>query len=204
MAVITRPKSCGRALMATSANSSIASEVGRNIAKELKYMNKTECLSSFTNSSVNSMTNCSWENLLEEIHQCCPTLSKVFSTITKHKKHSNPTVCLIFAMLLKLFNQKANLVQSMLSVILYSGGCSMKVRKQVHCFKYGIYVSLNCMHKVIDSLQPLRLTVSHQTLLRLREGFTANFDKEVMEWKKESDTALEKQITEVNKTLICM
>jgi hypothetical protein len=115
--------------MATSANSSIASEVGRKIAMELKYMNKTECLSSFTDASVKSMTSCSWENLLEEIQQCCPTLSKVFSAITKRKKHTNPTVCLIVAMLLKLFNQKANLVQSMLSIILYSGGCSMKVRK---------------------------------------------------------------------------
>lgn len=91
MAVITRPKSCGRALMATSANSSIASEVGRKIAMELKYMNKTECLSSFTDASVKSMTSCSWENLLEEIQQCCPTLSKVFSAITKCKKHTDPT-----------------------------------------------------------------------------------------------------------------
>jgi hypothetical protein len=78
--------------------------------------------------------------------------------------------------------------------------------KEISALKCGIrlmlHVLIPCMHKVIDSLQSLRMTVSHQTLLRLREGFTANFDKEVMKWKKESDEALEKQITEVNQTMI--
>ena len=125
MAVITRPKSCGKALMSIPASVSIVARVGRMIMKELKYMNCGECLSTFTDSSVQSMTTCTWNNLWEEVEQCCPTLSHVFTAITARQKRSIPTLCVIVAMLLKLFNQKANLVQSLLSVVLYSGGCNI-------------------------------------------------------------------------------
>ena len=125
MSAITRPKSRGKALMYTSTSVSIVTRVRCMITEEFKYMNSGECLNTLPDSSVQSMTTCTWSNLWEEVEQCCPTLSHVLTVITARQKWTVPTLCVVVAMLLNLFNQKANLVQSLLSVVL--GGCNVEV-----------------------------------------------------------------------------
>ena len=129
LAVCTRPTSSGRAILATSAKSSVTKEVGRLIHKELVYLNKKEALSTFGDSSVKTLTTYTWDELWEEASQCCPILTTILSMAAKHKVTTmqTATLCTIVAMLSKLHNQKANMVQSMISCMLYSGGCNMKV-----------------------------------------------------------------------------
>jgi hypothetical protein len=115
--------------MASPAKSSVTTAVGKAIHKELAYMRTQEALSTFCDSRVKTLITYQWDDLWEEANQCCPTLTSVLSAATKYKGKAmqTATMCTIVAMLLKLKTQKANMVQTMISCMLYGGGCSMKV-----------------------------------------------------------------------------
>lgn len=129
LAMCTRPRASGRAILSTPAKSSVVKEVGKVIHKELTYMNKKEALGTFSDSSVKTLTTYAWDDLWEETTQCCPTLAAILVMAAKQKGKDTrtATLCTIVAMLSKLRNQKSNMVQTMISCMLYSGGCSMKV-----------------------------------------------------------------------------
>ena len=57
------------------------------------------------------------------------------------------------------------------------------------------------MLQIINSSTALHLTVSHNTLLRMRKQMTNTYDEEVQMWKKGMDVIVAQQFAQVN--LIC-
>ena len=72
------------------------------------------------------------KNLIKELPQHAPTLLHVLKgcTLTKHKKNRNATIGMCAAILLRFRNQKMNLLQRIISLILYAGHSA----KMVHLY----------------------------------------------------------------------
>lgn len=107
-----------------------------------------------------------WLELWQEMRSTFPTLTtSVLHLIPESKRTEHiPAACLICGMIMKAKNQQMNVVQDMLSILLYGGHTTTMT---------------------MEMLQPMLLTVSRKTLSRLIDTLASNHDQDVVEWVKD-------------------
>lgn len=118
----------------------VARSVGRLISdNEIKYISSPSTLSDLRNiHDLQQIQHFSWTSVLTDIAGTAPMLLVLLeSVIPQHKKDTlMPCICLIVAMIAKARNKQLNIVQQLISLVLYAG----HITKQVRTCTY-IYIS---------------------------------------------------------------
>lgn len=129
-----------------------------------------------------------WLELWQEMRSTFPTLTtSVLHLIPESKRTEHiPAACLICGMIMKAKNQQMNVVQDMLSILLYGGHTTTMVSYAHSCSdgKLQLHIKLLLL-QTMEMLQPMLLTVSRKTLSRLIDTLASNHDQDVVEWVKD-------------------
>ncbi|XP_064384950.1 uncharacterized protein LOC135333864 [Halichondria panicea] len=139
--------------------------VGQEIFKEVKCMASDKVNSILQSTNANDLKCFSWNSLLTELTQFAPLMSSVLVSATKTRAPRSNTKAVIgmcAAIILKHRNPRMNIVQKINSLILYAGHSS----KQVY-----------------QRLNPLNLTVSHVSMIRVLAKVGLGYDARVKEWR---------------------
>ncbi len=115
------------------------------------------------------------------LYPCSYSLTAATKTRTK-RTNQEAVIGMCFAIIIKHRNPTLNLLQKIISLVLYSGHSS----KQVSFLLTGnsapiiiVFVLVQVYHR----LQPLNITVSYSSLLRLLKKVGENHDALVNTWK---------------------
>ena len=114
--------------------------IGKEVAKELKYMASTKADSVLQSQDVTQLKLFSWDVVLKELSEVGTTLKKILTCATKTRatrSNTNVVIGICSAILLNHRNPKMNLIQKIISLILYAGHSS----KQVQLYKLLCIVS---------------------------------------------------------------
>ena len=106
--------------------------IGSKISREVKSMASSKTDSTMMLKTKECLKSFEWDKFLNEISGRAPILFKILMAATKTRSvRSNQlkVIGMCVAMILKHRNPNLNLLQKMISLILYSGHCS----KQVSC-----------------------------------------------------------------------
>ena len=80
------------------------------------------------NKTADALKQFSWDTVMKELVQHAPTLLHVLRGCTFSKDLIYGTICVCAAVILHLKNQKMNMLQRMLSLVLYAGHSAKLVR----------------------------------------------------------------------------
>ena len=109
----------------------ILKRIGQEIRNELITMSSDKVESVMHRDSKIELERFSWEKILDEVSANAPVLLNMLTAITKTKtKRSNTQAIIIgmcIAILLKHRSRRMNLVQKIVSLILYNGSASKQV-----------------------------------------------------------------------------
>lgn len=126
--------------------------LGRNVRKEMHRMSMISTPSYLRCSTSQDVVSFSWECLAHEIQEKAPTLYSFLHSATsvtippsKAKKTSRrtkqiPVIGICAAILLQHRCRSMNLVQCVLSILLYSGGASKQVRTNINLCEFNCYM----------------------------------------------------------------
>lgn len=174
------------------ARSHILNKIGQVIRHEIKAMCSGSTNSVLQSLDTNDLKKFSWDRVLRELKLHAPVLSDILFSCTKTRfQHRNQTgvVCFIASIMIKQRYRRMNLVQKIISLILYVGHCAKQV-----IIRFIAYKANNCMpysysiiffsFKVYARQHKLNVSVSHMTLLRLLSSIGTKFDESVIEWRE--------------------
>lgn len=122
--------------------------LGKELAKEIKTMASDSTNSIMRSQNPEHLQQFSWDLLLNELSQHAPLLSSLLISATRTKVARSNTKAVIgmcAAILMKQRNSRMNLVQRIISLILYASGTSKQVCSHVHkiIFCYYFYAGLS-------------------------------------------------------------
>jgi hypothetical protein len=104
--------------------------VGQSIGKEVVSLCSDKVASSFGKSKVSDLMCIDWGKMIEEVKVHAPCWSSMilscFRTLNKNKR-SDPLVLMIVSLLCNFRKRSMNVIQKVISIILYAGHCSKKV-----------------------------------------------------------------------------
>ena len=106
------------------------------IHKEVKSIASTRVKSTLLYQSKQSICDFDWKKVEREMATHCPLLLRVLAAATKTRServNRTMTIIMCFAMIVKHQNPNVNLLQKIITLILYAGHCS----KQVCCSSYS-------------------------------------------------------------------
>lgn len=104
--------------------------ISSTIHKEIRTIASTNTQSILHCKSKDSIKNFEWRNLQMEFTKYAPVLFRILTAATKtrvHRPNQFTVIGMCFAMILKHRNPKLNLLQKIVSLILYSGHSSKEV-----------------------------------------------------------------------------
>ncbi|XP_019861291.1 PREDICTED: uncharacterized protein LOC109589693 [Amphimedon queenslandica] len=139
------------------------SSISRTIETEVKRMSSVNSI--LCSQSPDHLKFFHWDMIYNELQSKAPVLLQflVSATNTKTKRKNRiAVICTCAAIILKYRYRNLNLLQKVLSLILYSSHCSKKV-----------YSRFNA----------IELTVSHTSVIELVNSLGKNHDEEVMKWR---------------------
>lgn len=125
--------------------------LGEKIRKEMKAMCSLTDLSILRDTSPKTLQSFKWDTLVAELQQKAPILTKVLRQCSQRTRKpselqrktrripDNHVVAICAAILLRHRNVGMNLVQRMMSVILYSGNAPKQVHTYIHVHKRTKY-----------------------------------------------------------------
>ena len=93
--------------------------ISKFIQKELKFMCSNQLKSMLRDHSKLALANFSWDSILLELEKRCPLLFTVLRNCIPIS--SNHLLCVIFSILLKGCNSHVNLMQFIVSILMYTG-----------------------------------------------------------------------------------
>ena len=117
-----------------------AKRIGMAVTREVQILCSDTFMSIFRERSRASMEHFSWDTLWCELQTAAPTsvcmLQACFNTSGKSQA-AKPVLIMLMAMILKHRNPKMNIVQSIVSLILYAGHAGKQVRKYNAIINFG-------------------------------------------------------------------
>ena len=125
-------------------------KIGRVLEVEMKAMCSVQ-VESILSSKIND--DITWDKVMTELKKHAPTLIELLSC-TKTCKSRVSTICMSAALLLTFCLSRMNLVQRIISLILYAGHCGKRVTLHVHvvCIQiththtFTLTISLSLIH----------------------------------------------------------
>ena len=129
MALAKRYTSAGKALLRSPARESIVKAMVGVLKRETRCIRRKDSLSLFTARRKWALMHFTWSELFEDIKAYAPTLCELLCSLVPLNKRVRaiPAICTMVSILLKLQSQKACLLQSVISLLLYSGGVTSQV-----------------------------------------------------------------------------
>ena len=110
-------------------------KIGRVLEGEMKAMCSVQVGSILSSKINDDMKNFTWDKVMMELKKHAPTLTELLLSCTKTRKPREnrvATICMSAALLLKFHLSRMNLVQRIISLILYAGHCGKRVILHVH------------------------------------------------------------------------
>ena len=98
--------------------------------KEIAYLSSEQCSISLAFSrNLSTLASFSWMKLWDDLKRAVPSLSIFLQTVmpSKAEEHNIPAWCTIIGMIAKHKNNKLNMLQQILSILLYAGHTTMQV-----------------------------------------------------------------------------
>lgn len=132
-------KAVARRSSKTVAKECLKNECSRNhtlnilcssIYKEVKSIASTKVQSTLLYQSKQSITDFDWKQVEREMATRCPLLLKILTAATRtrsERANRTTTIVMCLAMIVKHRNPNVNLLQKIISLILYAGHCSKQV-----------------------------------------------------------------------------
>lgn len=118
-----------RLLQSTGMKQHAADSLAQIVRREVQTLCSDTFASVFRERSQESMEHFSWDILLSELQIAAPISTRMLQACmtTKQAATATPVLVMFMAMLLKYRNSKMNMVQAMVSLILYAGHAGKKV-----------------------------------------------------------------------------
>ena len=104
--------------------------IGREVVKEVKRMASDKVESVLKSQNIDHLKSFHWDMLLQELSKFAPVLSSLFTSATKTRvlrSNTDAVIGMCAAILLNHHNSKMNLIQKIISLILYAGHSSKQV-----------------------------------------------------------------------------
>ena len=120
----------------------ITLKIGRKIRAEIKRLSMCSNSSILRYNTSNDLKNFKFERILEIIQANAPFLLSIFLSATKTqvpRYNRTMIICVCVSILLKYRCKNLNLLQKIISLVLYASQCSQKVR-------YSISISMNTIY----------------------------------------------------------
>ena len=107
----------------------VCSELGRAFCAELKQATAQDSNSLIKKTDMDTISTFNWETLQDDLKQHCRQLLQFLHLFVPHNKRKRVggVMSLIVAMLARLTNQRARLVQTVVSLILLAGHATKQV-----------------------------------------------------------------------------
>ena len=169
--------------------------IGNEVRKEIRLMASENAHSVLCSQSTEDLKEFKWDELHAELSNQAPTLRSVLLAATKTRvprPNTHVVIGTCVAILLKHRNPKMSLLQKIISLVLYAGHASKRVRYLLlHAVMYNsFYFVIIYGIQVHERLHKLNLTTSHSTLLSVVDKMGANHDARVLEWRDSLVTKL--------------
>ena len=175
--------------METLKNSSTRGHIlkilGKQLRDEIKVMSSDQAVSILRSQNSDLLKQFNWKLLHNELKLHAPLLSSILNSVAKRKKtclNANATVGICAAILINNNNSRMNLVQKIISLLLYAAGTSKQVNDVFH---YCILIDKHYLitPQVYQRLSRLNITVSYSTVIRLLDTVGKDYDAEVKIWR---------------------
>ena len=119
-------------------------EIGVVIRKEIAHMCSNKAESYLQGLPLSKLQSFTWQNVVEDVKTNAPTLAELLSAcIQKRKSNFNVNFGLCAAIICNSRQQAMNVVQKLISLVLYAGHSSKAVPKEISVI-YGAYISKMC------------------------------------------------------------
>ena len=168
--------------------------LGRRIRSEMKRMCSIKNPSMLRASTPEALTSFDWNKLESELELRAPSLFSLLRSATSvnvppskkrkrtYRVQQSQVIGICAAILLRHRNQSMNLLQRILSVLLYNGNAS----KQVRLSKILITCMLSShwtFFQLFRRLRQLLLCLSHTRTISFLDKIGRGYDAVVLEWK---------------------
>ena len=170
-----------------------------SIQKELDAMCSLKSPSMLRRSDLFALSLFSWEDFNTKVEKTAPNLFALLNGIlhvhsppSQRKRRKSDKLCRVnknailgfcAALLCRYRNQSMNLVQRLISLVLYRGGANKQVHVRAWSFCTHIIIILLLRIQTFTRLQKLLVCLSHKRtvahLVKLGEGY----DSAALEWK---------------------
>ena len=117
--------------------------VGRVLKYELQRFCSDSVPSILRSNSIEHIKDFQWAQVIDEAKERMPVLLRVLKKCTEtptQRENENAIIGLIISLLAKLRRPQASLFQKVVSLILYSGHCSKRVRLVI--YRYNVHVHI--------------------------------------------------------------
>ncbi len=115
--------------------------IGKDLSNEVKSLSSDKSISILKDSDTDALKEFTWDALLCELHQNAPVLATLLCKATETRtprENRNAIVEMCASIILKHRNSKINLVQKIISLILYAGHSSKEVCYFVHKYEHAL------------------------------------------------------------------
>ena len=165
------------------------------IKKEVACMCRNSASSILQDSSPTALQSFNWETLISELNNRAPTLlqllrgainTKRCQYLRKSRTYRVPDATIVgmcSAIILRHKSHKMNLVQRLLSTILYMGHTNTLVCLTPIFYYNTVIIMINLFMQVFDRLQKLHLCLSHRKTVRTVDKLGENHDSVLCEWR---------------------
>lgn len=119
-----RPEKSGASLLRTDARRSIIKHTLKVLHDDLAFLGTKDALSLLTRGKMSDVIRLPWKQVWSEVELSAPTLHAAFTQLVPVQKRraAVPALCTMVAMLLKLRNRKAKLIQTLFPYFSMVGG----------------------------------------------------------------------------------
>ena len=163
------------------------------VGAEMKYVCSESHDSILQLKSKTALEHFTWETVWTELQQSSPTLMAILHGFTPVTKHNNedirPALCLCASILLMLQNDKVNLVQSVISLVLKAGHATKQVCictctyecVSINFHHTSYYSNSTFIHVGVYEQHKLRICLMHT--VSMMDTIAHGHDEEVLEWQ---------------------
>ena len=178
--------------------------LGRAVRKEIRKICSDSHDSILRMKTKTALELFSWERVWLELEVHAPLLVALFTHLLSPKPKAGvvvyPSLCVCASIFLKLHNNKINLVQAMIAVVLKAGHATKQVCE--------IEVKLHNTYKthplqVFTRLHSLSLCTTHKTLSNVLDEASVGHDEKVCDWQDaQNETLSAPQLPVVSYSLV--
>ena len=124
----------------------VAEKMGKLVNKELQVTCYNKTKSKFKDKSLEALTSFSWTEVLSDLKRTAPLLTAMFhhfiGTYSSQSQVKRKEVSVVIAagIFLQAFSERANLIQRLFSLLLYSNHCPKQVTSYISYFICNHYV----------------------------------------------------------------